>query len=157
MAASAARGYEGIHPDDRGNVLIIEDVGGSTVPAGTIPGEFGRNPNSFVYRFVPTSPDDLTQGKLQALQVSIDGNPVVFVPFSMEHPTGDVLSNNQLLLHTVGASYPVQWVTVHDTAVDGTGAFDANALAKAAGATPFKRPGMGSSSLIRTFKLSSST
>ena len=136
-------GYEGIHPDDRGNVLIIEDVGGSTVPAGTIPGEFGRNPNSFVYRFVPTSPDDLTQGKLQALQVSIDGNPVVFVPFSMEHPTGDVLSNNQLLLHTVGASYPVQWVTVHDTAVDGTGAFDANALAKAAGATPFKRPENG--------------
>jgi len=133
-------GYEGIHPDDRGNVLIIEDVGGSTVPSGVIPGQFGRNPNSFVYRFVPTSPDDLTQGKLQALQVSIDGHAVVFVPFSMEHPTGDVLSNNQLLLHTVGASWPVQWVTIHDTAVDGTGAFDANARAKAAGATPFKRP-----------------
>ena len=46
-------GYEGIHPDDRGNILIIEDVGGSTVPQGTIPGQFGRNPNSFVYRFVP--------------------------------------------------------------------------------------------------------
>ena len=133
-------GYEGIHPDDRGNVLIIEDVGGSTVPSGVIPGQFGRNPNSFVYRFVPTSPDDLTQGKLQALQVSIGGHAVVFVPFSMEHPTGDVLSNNQLLLHTVGASWPVQWVTIHDTAVDGTGAFDANARAKAAGATPFKRP-----------------
>ena len=25
-------------------------------------------------------PDDLTHGKLQALQVSINGNPVVFVP-----------------------------------------------------------------------------
>ena len=25
-------GYEGIHPDDRGNILIVEDVGGSTVP-----------------------------------------------------------------------------------------------------------------------------
>src|SRR6266446_491360 len=136
-------GYEGIHTDDWGNVLIIEDVGGSTVPMGVIPGEFGRNPNSFVYRFVPASPDDLTQGKLQALQVSIDGNPVVFVPFSMDHPTGDVLSNNQLLLHTVGASYPVQWVTIHDTAVDGTGSFDANARAKAAGATPFKRPENG--------------
>jgi hypothetical protein len=70
-------GYEGIHPDDRGNILIVEDVGGSTVPQGTIPGQFGRNPNSFVYRFVPTSPDDLTQGKLQALQVSINGSPVV--------------------------------------------------------------------------------
>ena len=37
-------GYEGIHPDDRGNILIVEDVGGSTVPQGTIPGQFGRNP-----------------------------------------------------------------------------------------------------------------
>jgi len=133
-------GYEGIHPDDRGNILIIEDVGGSTVPQGTIPGQFGRNPNSFVYRFVPNDPVDLTHGKLQALQVSINGSPVVFVPFSMEHPTGDVLSNNQLLLHTVGASYPVQWITIHDTAVNGTAPFDANAAAKAAGATPFKRP-----------------
>jgi Bacterial protein of unknown function (DUF839) len=147
-------GYEGIHPDDRGNILIVEDVGGSTVPQGTIPGQFGRNPNSFVYRFVPTSPDDLTQGRLQALQVSINGSPVVFVPFSMEHPTGDVLSENQRLLHTVGASYPVQWITIHDTAINGTGAFDANALAKAAGATPFKRPENGQfqpGSHFRTF------
>jgi hypothetical protein len=147
-------GYEGIHPDDRGNILIVEDVGGSTVPQGTIPGQFGRNPNSFVYRFVPTSPDDLTHGKLQALQVSINGSPIVFVPFSMEHPTGDVLSENQRLLHTVGASYPVQWITIHDTAINGTGAFDANALVKAAGATPFKRPENGQfqpGSHFRTF------
>ena len=34
----------------------------------------------------------------------------------------------------------MQWVNVHDTAVDGTAAFDANAAAKAASATPFKRP-----------------
>ena len=32
---------------------------------------------------------------------------------------------------------------VHDTEVDGTAPFDANALAKAAGATPFKRPENG--------------
>jgi hypothetical protein len=133
-------GYEGIHPDDQGNILIIEDVGGSTVPAGTIPGEFGKNPNSFVYRFVPSTPGDLAHGKLQALQVSINGNPVVFVPFSTEHPTGDVLSDNQLRLHTVGASWPVSWITLHDTAVNGTAPFDANAAAKALGATPFKRP-----------------
>src|SRR5262249_51453256 len=38
-------GFEGIHPDDQGNLLIIEDVGGTTVSSG-------RNPNSFVYRFV---------------------------------------------------------------------------------------------------------
>src|SRR4029450_475914 len=37
-----AGGYEGIHPDDLGNILIIEDVGGTTVLNS------GRNPNSFV-------------------------------------------------------------------------------------------------------------
>src|SRR5882762_7018534 len=129
-------GYEGIHPDDRGNILIIEDVGGTTV-------NFGRNPNSFIYRFVPTNPTDLTHGKLQALQVSINRSPVVFVPVDANHPYGDMLSNNQLLLHTVGASWPVHWVTVHDTATDGTPPFDANAAAKLAGATPFKRPENG--------------
>ena len=103
-------GYEGIHPDDWGNILIVEDVGGTTVL------NRGRNPNSFVYRFVPTSPDDLTHGKLQALQVSINGNPVVFVPVDDQNPNGDTRSENQLLLHTVGASWPVQWVTImgHD-------------------------------------------
>jgi len=95
-------GYEGIHPDDWGNILIVEDVGGTTVL------NRGRNPNSFVYRFVPTSPDDLTHGKLQALQVSINGNPVVFVPVDDQNPNGDTRSENQLLLHTVGASWPVQ-------------------------------------------------
>ncbi len=123
-------GYEGIHPDDQGNLLIIEDVGGALFG-------FAKNPNSFVYRFVPTTPTDLTQGKLQALQVSIDGEPVVF------HPEGDTLSENQLKLLTVGARYPVQWVTVHDTAIGGDESFDANAAAKAAGATPFKRPENG--------------
>ena len=135
-------GFEGIHPDDLGNILIIEDVGGTTLPAGTVPGQFGRNPNSFVFRFVPNDPTDLTQGKLQALQVSTNGSPVTFVPVDAAHPTGDVLSNNQLLLHTVGASFPVSWVTVHDTAVS-TAPFDASAAAKAAGATPFKRPENG--------------
>ena len=137
-------GFEGIHPDDRGNIWIVEDVGGTTLmdqPNGF--GDFGRNPDSFVYRFVPTNPADLSQGKLQALQVSINGSPITFVPVDVDHPTGDVLSNNQLLLHTVGASHPVTWVTVHDTAVNGTAPFDASAAAKAAGATPFKRPENG--------------
>jgi len=123
-------GFEGIHPDDKGNLFIVEDVGGALFG-------FSKNPNSFVYRFVPTDKTDLTAGRLEALQVSIDGSPVVFVP------TGDTLSENQLKLHTLGTTYPVKWVTVHDTAVDGTAPFDANALAKSAGATPFKRPENG--------------
>jgi len=130
-------GYEGIHPDDWGNVWIVEDVGGTTVMNS------GRNPNSFLYRFVPLDPTDLTRGKLQALQVSINGNPLVFVPVDAGHPNGDTRSENQRLLHTIGASWPVSWVTIHDTEVNGTGPFDANALAKAAGATPFKRPENG--------------
>src|SRR5215467_2158133 len=137
-------GFEGIHPDDQGNIWIVEDVGGTTLmnqPNGF--GDFGRNPNSFIFRFVPTNPTDLTQGKLQALQVSINGSPVTFVPVDAANPTGDVLSDNQLRLHTVGASYPVSWVTVHDTAVNGTAPFDVDVAAKAAGATPFKRPENG--------------
>lgn len=60
--------------------------------------------------------------------------------FHANDPVGDVFAVNQLRLHTPGTSYPAQWVTVHDTAVDGFAPFDENALAKAAGATPFKRP-----------------
>ena len=141
-------GYEGIHPDNSGNIWIVEDVGGTLVLNNA------KNPNSFVYRFVPLNPSDLSRGKLQALQVSINGNPIVFVPVDDQHPTGDTRSRSQLLLHTVGASWPVQWVTVHDTEINGTDPFDANALAKAAGATPFKRPENGQfqpGSHFRTF------
>lgn len=137
-------GYEGIHPDDRGNIFIIEDVGGTSVhvkPSDPASPVAARNPNSFVYRFVPRDPTNLSHGgKLQALQVSIGGTPVGFVPVDESHPTGDVFSAEQLKLHTPGTSYPVKWVTVHDTATDGTVEFDANAAAKMAGATPFKRP-----------------
>ncbi len=137
-------GYEGIHPDDRGNIYVVEDVGGTAVnvkPSDPASLKVARNPNSFVYRFVPNDPTNLARGgKLQALQVSIDGKPVVFVPVDTSHPTGDVFSANQLKLHTPGTSYPVRWVTVHDTVTNGTLEFDANAAAKAAGATPFKRP-----------------
>jgi hypothetical protein len=138
-------GYEGIHPDNRGNLIIMEDAGGTGVsidpnnPNGTT--KTARLPNSFVYRFVPSNPSDLSAGgKLQALQVSINGQPVQFVPIDANHPFGDVFSDNQLKLHTPGTSWPVKWVTVHDTDTDGTAPFDANAAAKKAGATPFKRP-----------------
>jgi hypothetical protein len=134
-------GYEGIHPDNRGNLLIIEDAGGVSVtvnPADPNAVKAAKQPNSFVYRFVPYNPFDLSAGgKLQALQVTIDGQPVTF---HASDPVGDTFSTAQLKLHTLGTSWPVKWVTVHDTAVDGTTAFDANAAAKKAGATPFKRP-----------------
>ncbi len=137
-------GFEGIHPDNNGNIYLVEDTGGTKVP--THPQDpnspvVAKNPNSFVYRLIPYNKADLTAGgKLQALQVSINNQPVVFVPVDATHPTGDVFSANQLKLHTTGISHPVKWITVHDTATNGFASFDANAAAKAAGATPFKRP-----------------
>ena len=134
-------GYEGIHPDDRGALILAEDVGGTSVnvdPSDPASPKAARQPNSFVYRFVPHNPANLSKGgKLQALQVLIDGEPIVF---HADDPSGDVFSVNQLRLHTPGTSYPFKWITVHDTAIDGTEPFDENALAKAVGATPFKRP-----------------
>jgi hypothetical protein len=129
-------GYEGIHPDDKGNLLIIEDVGGTTANGA------GRQPNSFVYRFVPADVTDLSVGgRLEALQVAIDGHLLTFNdPATGGNAQGDVFSPYQELLHRPGTSWPVSWVAIHDTAVDGFASYDANARAKAAGATPFKRP-----------------
>ena len=142
-------GYEGIHPDNEGNLLLIEDSGGTSVPvdpANPASPKNARNPNSFVFRFVPYNPENLLAGgKLQALQVSIHGTPLKFVPVDATHPNGDVFSEAQLALHTPGTSWPVQWITVHDTGRLHSSnpqppAFDANQAAKDAGATPFKRP-----------------
>lgn len=140
-------GYEGIHPDDWGNLYIVEDSGGSAVlinPGDPASPKVAKIPNSYLYRFVPKNPTDLgAGGVLQALQVKIDGAPLTFVPIDATHPSGDAFSTAQLKLHTVGKNWPVSWVTVHDTSVNGFADFDANALARAAGATPFKRPENG--------------
>jgi len=137
-------GFEGIHPDDKGNLYIAEDVGGTFVnidPLNPASVKTARNPNSFIYRFLPYKVSDLSAGgKLQALQVRIAGDPLTFVPVDVLAPFGDVFSQNQLKLHTLGTSWPIHWVTIHDTAKDGMADFDASAAAKKAGATPFKRP-----------------
>jgi hypothetical protein len=103
-----------------------------------------KQPNSFVSRFVPTVAGDLTAGKLQALQVIIDGTPSIFHAAATS-PTAardDALGEPIRRLHS-GETLTAKWVTIHDTAVDGTAAFDANAAAKAKGATPLKRPENG--------------
>jgi hypothetical protein len=133
-------GYEGIQNDSAGNLWIAEDVGGPTVPTSA------RIPNSFLYRFVPRDKEDLKHGKLQALQVVSrrSGQPIVFQPIDAAHPTGNAFSDDTKDLHTYGLSFTTHWVTIHDTATDPSGTpFDANALAKAAKATPFKRPENG--------------
>jgi hypothetical protein len=50
---------------------------------------------------------------------------------------------DEVALHTYGSSFKTNWVTIHDTAVDGSTPFVAIDLAKAAHATPFKRPENG--------------
>jgi hypothetical protein len=131
-------GYEGIQTDPDGNVWIVEDVGG----AKGVVNNFARQPNSFVYRFVPARPDDLTRGRLQALQVISlrSGQPIAFHAGQAD---ADILSDDVRDLHTYGKAFRTRWVTLHDTATDGTTPFDANALAKVQGATPFKRPENG--------------
>lgn len=135
-------GYEGIHPDEDGRLILAEDVGGTSVnvdPKDANSPKNARQPNSFIYHYVPTTDplDPLARGVLQALQVEIDGQPITFHANDIN---GDIFSDAQLKLHTPGSKWKARWITIHDTAVQGTASFAANALAKAAGATPFRRP-----------------
>lgn len=135
-------GYEGVQNDSAGNVWLVEDSGGAS-PSGSK----AKNPNSFVYRFVPVDRNDLKKGgKLQALQVVSNRThaPITFQNIDAAHPAGGVFTQDQKDLSSYGTVFDTAWVTVHDTAVDTSGQpFDANAAAKAAGATPFKRPENG--------------
>jgi hypothetical protein len=145
--------YEGVVPDSEGNVYLVEDEGGANVNDGGSTSHGVRQPFSFVYRFVPDDPSDLTSGELQALQIS-DGGTVMRFHDPTTDPTGarnDALGPEIRDLHS-GISLTAHWVTIHDTATDGTASFDANALAKnpqilgthpGAFGTPLKRPENG--------------
>jgi len=133
-------GYEGIQADPQGRLIIVEDVGG---PVGSV-NNFAKRPNSYVYRFLPADPSDLTKGgKLQALQVKslAHSGPI----YSDYFTSADlhIISQDELDLHTYGNVFDTTWVTIHDTAVGGTSPFNAIKLALAAHATPFKRPENG--------------
>src|SRR5262245_7793007 len=133
-------GYEGMQADNLGNLIIIEDSGGSTGAVNS----HARQPNSFIFRLVPYNPADLTLGgKLQVLRVislSNPGQPIVFHPGAAD---ADILSTDVKDLHTYGKTFQTKWVTIHDTSVNGFTPFDANALAKSMQGTPFKRPENG--------------
>ena len=142
-------GYEGMQIDNDGNIWIVEDIGGKLGTAGAgLATNNAKQPNSFVFRFVPTDKHDLSAGgTLQVLQADgLDGNPVTFTGGAS--PTqaqidADATSAFMRDLHTYGNSFHTRWITVHDTATDGTSTFNANLLAKTAGGTPFKRPENG--------------
>jgi hypothetical protein len=134
-------GFEGIQNDWNGNVYYVEDVGGSNIVVnGTKTA--ARRPNSFIYRFLPADTADLTKGgKVQALQVlKSDGSPLTF------EDGATVDSPGYVALHTYGTTYKTKWVTIAttpDAVTYGATGPDDNALAKAAKATPFKRPENG--------------
>jgi hypothetical protein len=133
-------GYEGIQNDADGNVYIVEDAGGSGGPTTS----HAKQPNSFVFRYVPTDVTNLTVGgRLQALQVISLAHPGQPIVFHAGQADADILSQDVADLHTYGLTFATHWVTVHDTAIDGTQPFNANAAAKLAQATPFKRPENG--------------
>ena len=126
-------GYEGVSLDSEGNVMILEDQSGANKGNTT-----AKVPNSFLFRYVPDSPDDLTNGKLQVLQVL---NNVTHQPITQTTQT-PLHSADQVALHVYGSSFDANWVTIHDTA-NGHTPFNANTLAKAADGTAFKRPENG--------------
>jgi hypothetical protein len=131
-------GYEGIQDDSAGELWIAEDQSGAAKKDSAGNTTTAKRPNSFLFRYVPQTPGDLQHGKLQALQVlNGAGNPITF--------EGQAALNNpdEVALNTYGNSFDTRWVTVHDTATDGSTPFDANAAAKAHQATPFKRPENG--------------
>jgi hypothetical protein len=129
LDALGSGGYEGVQNDKDGNVWLVEDIGGSNASGGKVP-------NSYVYRFVPSDKSDLTAGgTLQALQIErADGTPVTAAQLQ-GNPADAFITD----LHTYGTSFATRWVDVHS----GPGAFDATAAAKAASATPLKRPENG--------------
>ena len=126
-------GYEGVQLDSSDEIWIVEDSGGAFKNGTT-----AKRPNSFVFRYVPAHRGDLANGRLQALQVlNASGTPITF------DSQAALNSPDQVALHTYGNTFRTRWLTVHDTAVQGNAPFDANAAAKAANATPFKRPENG--------------
>ncbi len=130
LPALGSGGYEGVQNDKDGNVWLVEDIGGASAAGG-------KAPNSYVYRFRPTDKADLAQGgTLEALQIQrADGTPVTADQLQAD-PTDRFITD----LHTYGKTFTTSWVTVHDGA---PADFDATAAAKAAGATPLKRPENG--------------
>src|SRR5262249_5856001 len=122
-----------------GNLYIAEDSGGSNLVINGVK-TTARRPNSFIFRFLPKDASDLTRGgEIQALQVLIDGQPITF-------PDGDLVANpaKYRTLHTYGTTLKTRGPPAETTppapAAPGP---DDNALAKAAKATPFKRPENG--------------
>ena len=121
-------GYEGIQNDSAAT------SGSPRTSAARRPtGTNAKQPNSFIYRFVPATPTDLAGGKLQALQVHRprDGHPITS---TLAGAPSDIAAELDRACTPTATTSRRSWVTIHNTAIDGTAPFNANALAKAANA-----------------------
>src|SRR5690349_6396195 len=89
--------FECIQGDRQGNSIILEEAGGSN---GTqYPN--AKQPNSFIYRFVPVSSYDVKQGgRLQVLQVT--GESATPMTFHQGQADLDIASPDMKALHTYG-------------------------------------------------------
>jgi hypothetical protein len=135
-------GFEGMQADDHGNIMIVEDSSGAT---GSVTGglSHAKRPNSYIYRFVPNNTSDLKQGgKLQVMQVASKAHSGP-ITWGTANTDDNIKTQDMKDLHTYGLNFTTTWVTIHDTSVNGFNVFDANALARAAGGTPLKRPENG--------------
>jgi hypothetical protein len=142
-------GFEAVQNDDRGNVYLVEDVGGAN---GTGGNARTRQPNSFFFRFKPKNPSDLQAGgTLQALQVIVGGSALKFtqpasssaadIAAAADTDISGANSAGYVSLHQYGTTFTTRWIDISTTtAATPLPGADDNALAKAAGATPFKRP-----------------
>ena len=142
-------GFEAVQNDDRGNVYLVEDVGGAN---GTGGNARTRQPNSFFFRFKPNDPSDLQAGgTLQALQVVVGGNSLKFtqpasssaadIAAAADTDISGANSAGYVSLHQYGRTFTTRWIDISTTtATTPFPGADDNALAKTAGATPFKRP-----------------
>jgi secreted PhoX family phosphatase len=116
-----------VQNDSAGNVWLVEDIGGAGISGG-------KKPNSYVYRFTPTTPTNLSAGTLEALQVSRKDDTPVTAQELTANPSDAFITD----LHTYGSSFATRWVPLTLGVNNG-----ATAAAAAAGATPFKRPENG--------------
>ena len=124
--------YEGVQADSDGRIWLVEDSGGAFGTANPN----AKQPNSFVYRFTPSNPDNLRAGgKLEALQVISlrSGNPIVFHDGQVDQ---DITSPDRRDLHTYGKQFQTRWVTVHDNATDGMAIVRCERPCQGAGGNP---------------------
>ena len=139
-------GFEGVQEDSKGNLYLVEDVGGANGTGANAEDEAAEQLRLPVE---PADPSNLAAGgQLQVLQVTVNGSPLKFTPPAGSPPSAaqiaaaadtDISGANSagyVSLHQAGSWFATKWIDIGTPTTASTplpGADD-NALAKAAGA-----------------------